>query len=278
MIGRRFFTGWAIAVYAFLYVPIILVVVFAFNANRNVTLWTGFTTHWFGDALHDSTYSDAIKTSLKIALLNAVIATVVGTAAALALARMKKRWRVPFDVIVYLTLVVPEIVIAVGSLIFFVQMHTYVPGFPPLGWKTILLAHVVFNASLVMLIVRARFVGMGSTLEEASFDLGAPPISTFRQVTLPRLFPAILAGALLAFTFSFDDYVLSAFTNGTTNTWPIVVYAAVRFGISPKINAIATIMIGVTIVLLLVAGVILRRSRPQAVDEGEPIGATLGLG
>ena len=231
--GKRALTGWAVLVYLFLYVPIFLVVVFAFNKSRDVTLWRGFTTSWFGKAIHDPAYIPAIKTSFKIAIINSIVATILGTMAALALARMRRAFRVPFDTIVYLTLVVPEIVIAVASLIFFSQAHEHLSAFPALGWKTILLGHVVFNASLVMLVVRARFVGMGSTLEEASFDLGAGPLSTFRQVTLPRLAPAIIAAALLCFTFSFDDYVLPAFTNGTTNTWPIVLYSAVRFGITP---------------------------------------------
>ena len=137
----------------------------------------------------------------------AIIATVLGLCAALALARMKPRLRAPFDALVYLTLVVPEIVIAVASLIFFVQARNYFHAFPPLGKSTILLGQVVFNASLAMLIIRARFVGMGDTLEEAAYDLGSGPLATFRQVTLPRLMPAIVAAALLSFTFSFDDYV-----------------------------------------------------------------------
>ena len=182
--------------------------------------------------------------------------------------------------LVYLTLVVPEIVIAVASLIFFSQAHDRTAVFPALGWKTILLAHLVFNVSLVMLIVRARFVGMGSTLEEASFDLGAGPLSTFRQVTLPRLFPAILAGALLAFTFSFDDYVLSVFTAGsTTQTWPMVIFAAVRFGVTPAINALATMMLGVTVLLIIVTGIVLRRgARTSGTTDGAGVGGALGLG
>ena len=146
-------------------------------------------------------------TSLKIAAAAAIVSTLLGLGAALALARMNKLLRVPFDALVYLTLVVPEIVIAVASLIFFVQLPRYVPFFPPLGAWTIFFGQVVFGASLAMLIIRARFVGMGDTLEEAGYDLGSGRLSTFRQVTLPRLFPAIIAAALLSFTFSFDDYV-----------------------------------------------------------------------
>src|SRR4029077_14451103 len=125
---------------------------------------------------------------------------------------------------------------------------------PSLGKVTILIGQVVFNASVTMLIIRARFVGMGDVLEEAAYDLGAGPLSTFRQVTLPRLMPAIVAAALLSFTFSFDDYVLPAFTNETTNTCPIVLYSAVRFGITPAVNALATIMLGVTVVAVITTG------------------------
>src|SRR5205085_9723765 len=131
-------------------------------------------------------------------------------------------------------------------------LHSNLP-FPDLGKWTILLGEVVFNASVAMLIIRARFVGMGDTLEEAAYDLGSPPLSTFRQVTLPRLMPAIVAAALLSFTFSFDDYVLPSFTNGTTNTWPIVLYSAVRFGITPSVNALATIMLVVNIAVIIIA-------------------------
>jgi spermidine/putrescine transport system permease protein/putrescine transport system permease protein len=269
-----------VAVFAFLYLPIAVMALFAFNKPSpvalsgfhgnvcsippsqlgNMTVWNGFTTCWFSAGLHDPTYIPAIVTSVKIGAAAAIVSTVLGLAAALSLARMNKFLRVPFDSLVYLTLVVPEIVIAVASLIFFVQVPKYVPFFPALGPWTIFFGQVVFGASLAMLIIRARFVGMGDSLEEAGYDLGSGRWSTFRQVTLPRLFPAIVAAALLTFTFSFDDYVLPAFTNGTTNTWPIVVYSAVRFGITPAINALATIMLAITIIVILATGVFLRRS------------------
>lgn len=276
--GGRVLTGWAMLVYAFLYAPIAVVVLFAFNSNRQVTIWHGFTTHWFGDAWNNQIYRSALETSLRIALASSLLSTILGTAAALALARMHRRWRMPFDALVYLTLVVPEIVIAVASLIFFVRFHARFATFPLLGQTTILLGHTVFNASLVTLIVRARFVGMGSTLEEASFDLGAGPLSTFRQITLPRLYPAVLAAAMLSFVFSFDDYVLSAFTaGGTTQTWPMVVFAAVRFGVTPAINAFATLMLLVTLSVLALTGLVLRRARATGpADDG--LGKTLGLG
>ncbi len=301
--AKRGFTAWAVCVFGFLYLPIAVMALFAFNKPSpaalrafhgsnicdipptqlgNQTVWNGFTTCWFSAGLHDPTYLPAIVTSLKIAGASAVISTLLGLCAALALARMHKLVRVPFDVIVYLTLVVPEIVIAVASLIFFVQLPHYVPFFPPLGTWTILLGQIVFNASLAMLVIRARFVGMGDTLEEAGYDLGSSRLSTFRQITLPRLLPAIIAAGLLSFTFSFDDYVLPAFTNGTTNTWPIVLYSAVRFGITPAVNALATIMLSGTIVVIVAAGLVLRRSRVPSGGPAEKsakgLGASVGLG
>ncbi len=294
------FSAWALVVYAFLYLPIAVVVIFAFNGPSptsvaayhgknicdisptnigNIAVWNEFESCWFREGLNDSTYIPAIKTSLGIAAEASIIATVLGLAAALALARMKRRWRIPFDIVVYLTLVVPEIVIAVASLIFFVQARQNFGFFPPLGRTTILMGQIVFNASLAMLIIRARFVGMGDKLEEAAYDLGSGHVSTFRQVTLPRLMPAVVAAALLSFTFSFDDYVLPTFTNGTTNTWPIVLYSAVRFGITPAVNALATLMLLVTVVFVLITVIILRRSRVvQPGQEGGGLGAMLGLG
>jgi spermidine/putrescine transport system permease protein/putrescine transport system permease protein len=299
--AKRAFTAWAVVVFAFLYLPIAVMALFAFNKPSpnavaayhgsnvchiapsqlgNITVWNGFTTCWFDVGLHDPTYIPAIVTSIKIAAAAAVVSTLLGLGAALALARMHKLVRVPFDSLVYLTLVVPEIVIAVASLIFFVQLPHYVPFFPGLGPWTIFFGQVIFGASLAMLIIRARFVGMGDTLEEAGYDLGSGRLSTFRQITLPRLLPAIIAAALLAFTFSFDDYVLPAFTNGTTNTWPIVLYSAVRFGITPAVNALATIMLGFTVIAIAVTGVVLRRSRQSAAGDGDDpaaAGVTLGI-
>src|SRR5260221_2176530 len=287
--------------FAFLYLPILVMVIFAFNKPSatslaayhgsnicnipptqigNITVWNGFTSCWFSAGLHDPTYIPAIVVSLQIAAEASVISTLLGLCAALALARMKPRLRAPFDALVYLTLVVPEIVIAVASLIFFVQARNYIHAFPPLGKATILLGQVVFNASVAMLIIRARFVGMGDTLEEAAYDLGSGPLATFRQVTLPRLMPAIVDAALLSFTFSFDDYVLPAFTNGTTNPWPIVLYSAVRFGLTPAVNALATIMLGATLLAVVVTAIVLRRGRVQVTPGQETsrgLDAALGL-
>jgi len=299
---KLLFTAWAVIVYAFLFLPIFVMAIFAFNRPSvaslpnfdgsnmsllspeqigNVSLWNGFTHGWFAVGLRSSLYLPAIVKSMEIALLAATIATALGLCAALALARMKRRRRAPFDVLVYLTLVVPEIVLGVGLLIFFVQAHLYVPGFPRPGTGTILLGQLIFDTSLAMLIIRARFVGMGDSLEEASSDLGARPLSTFRQVTLPRLMPAIVAAFLLSFTFSFDDYVVPAFTNGTTNTWPIVLYSAVRFGITPAVNAMATMMFALNVLLIVITVLILRRSRVRSgpgQEKAKGLGGAMGLG
>lgn len=271
---KRLMSGWGVVVLLFLYAPIAVVIVYAFNASKDVSVWKGWSLHWFSAAFRSDRYVGALELSLKIAALNAVIATLLGTAAALALGRSRSRWRVPFSALVFLTLVVPEIVIAVASRIFFVQAHENVGLFPALGWKTILLAHVVWSSAVVVLIVRARFTGMGSELEEASFDLGAGPLSTFRQVTLPRLMPAIVAGALLAFTMSFDDYVLSVFTaSGDSETWPMAVFNDVKFGVTPAVNAISTLMF--LVVALGVAGaawLITRRGADGAKSLADGLG------
>jgi ABC-type spermidine/putrescine transport system permease subunit II len=297
--AKRLFTGWAVLVFAFLYLPIAVVVLFAFDKPSpdavaafqgdnicdidpadigNISVWNGGTTCWFAEGFDDPVYVSSIVASLKIAAVVSVISTTIGLAAALAVARMRRRFRVPFDALVYLTLVSPEIVIAVASLIFFVQARNYVHFFPPLGMSTIVLGQIVFNASLAMLIIRARFVGMGDTLEEASYDLGSGPLSTFRQVTLPRLAPAVIAAMLLTFTFSFDDYILPAFTNGTTQTWPIVLYSAVRFGITPAVNALAAIMLVATFLIVTVTAILLRRTRATQAREEKGFAAALGLG
>jgi ABC-type spermidine/putrescine transport system permease subunit II len=299
--AKHAFTAWAMLIFVFLYLPIVVVVIFAFDAPSptsvaaykgsnicnidvadigNISVWNGFEKCWFAKGLSTELYVTAIKNSFTIALEASIIATILGLGAALALARMRRRWRAPFDIVVYLTLVVPEIVIAVASLIFFVQVKNNFSPFPGLGKPTILLGQIVFNASLAMLIIRARFVGMGDKLEEAAYDLGSGPFSTFRQVTLPRLMPAVIAAALLSFTFSFDDYILPSLTNGTTSTWPIVLYSAVRFGITPAVNALATLMLLVTLVMIVIVAVLLRRTRVQGPGQEEQggLGAALGLG
>jgi ABC-type spermidine/putrescine transport system permease subunit II len=264
MRARRAFGIYAAFVYAFLYLPIVVVVVLAFNSGRQVLNWEGFSTKWFGEALSDPTITEPLRNSLLVAVGTAALACVLGTALALALSRLRPRLRAPVDAVVYMTLVTPEIVFGISALIFFVQAGI------PLGLKTILAAHAVFNISVVALIVRARFVGMSQDLEEASYDLGVGPLGTFWRVTLPRLAPAILAGGLLAFTFSFDDFLTSFFVSGAgTPTLPLRIFSSLRFGISPVINATAVMILALTLCAVVVAYLVLRRTAGQG-DSAVP--------
>src|SRR5918992_401553 len=253
-------------VYLFLYAPIVIVVIYSFNGGRQVLNWQGFSTKWFGEALADESITEPFKNSLVIAFGAAILACVLGTALALAVSKMPQWLRVPIDSVVYMTLVTPEIVFGIAALMFFVQASNQLVSLglidePLRGLWKIMVAHVVFNASVVALIVRARFVGMGQTHEEASYDLGAGPVKTFVQVTLPRLAPAILAGGLLAFTFSFDDFITSFFVSGAgTTTLPLRIFSSLRFGVSPVVNATAVMILLLTLVAIVTAYIVLRRS------------------
>jgi spermidine/putrescine transport system permease protein len=250
-------------VYLFLYLPIIVVVVFAFNDNRLAQVWDGFSLRWFGEAFSDESLRRAFQLSLMTAVGNAIVAIVLGTAAAVGLRNVGKRTRFAFDGFLYMALIVPEIVIAIASLLFFVTIKL------PLGPVAIIITHSVFNTSLVTLIVRARLAGMDRTQQEAAADLGATRWRTFRYVTLPQLFPAILAGGLLAFTFSFDDVVLSSFVSGPgSTTLPVEIFSQLRFGLSPKINVVAVVTLVVTVTAIVVAQVLLRREAQRATRGG----------
>lgn len=255
--------------YAFLYLPILVVVIYAFNDSRLVAVWRGFGLRWWGEAWRDATIRKALFLSLWTAGANAGLAIVLGTAAALGLRNVGRRTRTAFDAFMYMTLVVPEIVIAIGSLLFFATVAPQVLG-PP----AIVITHAVFNTSVVTLICRARLAGMDRSLEEASSDLGASRWSTFRQITLPQLAPAIVAGGLLAFTFSFDDVVLSTFvTNAGATTLPLRVFSELRFGLTPLVNVVATTMLSITLTIIVVAQLVLRRG---AKTSTEPVPGVLG--
>lgn len=254
----------AAAVYAFLYVPILVVVVYAFNEGRLVQVWEGFSLRWFGEAWRDDTLRRGLLISLYTALGNAVLATTLGTSAAIGLRNVRKRTRTTFDAFMYMTLITPELVAAIASLMAFVTIGL------PLGPLAIVITHSIFNTSVVTLIVRARLAGMDRSLEEAARDLGATPWAAFKQVTLPQILPAVAAGALLAFTFSFDDVVLSTFVSGPgSTTLPVAIFSELRFGLSPKVNVVAVLTLTVTAVFIVVAQLLLRRDarRSSAVRD-----------
>jgi spermidine/putrescine transport system permease protein len=267
------FRGHTALVYLFLYLPVFVVVLFAFNDTaRRVTTWDGFSLKWFQVALNDRVVQKAVENSFWIALPNAILAALFGTMAALGLQRVRKRVRVAYDVLTYVSVIIPEIVIALATLIFFSSTFDIVnpvlaalqgdsarPFRLNLGRETVIAAHVLFNTSLVLLLVRARLSTMDRTLVEASYDLFAPPWRTFRQVTLPALLPAIVAGFLLSFTFSFDDYVITTFTSGPqSTTLPLFVFGQVKRGVTPETNAVATMMLAFTLSMLLIGQLVLR--------------------
>jgi spermidine/putrescine transport system permease protein/putrescine transport system permease protein len=271
----RLLMGYSMIIYALLYLPIIVVVVYAFSGSQSFGAWDGFSTKWFGAALNDPIITASVERSVRVALGAATISAVLGTTAALATARARLVIRLPFDTAVFLTLVVPELVAAISLLLFFVRLHV------TLGTTTIMLGHAVFGTSVTMLIVRARFAGMGNELERVSADLGAGPVATFRQVTLPRLAPAIIAAGALVFTLSFDDVLISLFTSGAGNeTWPLVILSSVRFGLRPSINATVVMMLAITLVVIAVTAlalrVLLRRTGTLSKPPAGAIDSTLG--
>lgn len=253
-------------IYLFLYLPIAVVVIFAFNNSRRVTIWHGFTTKWFGMVWSDPTWSNALRVSVTVAFVNMLIAVTLGTLTALGMRDAPKWLRTVFEGLVYMTIITPEIVVAVASLVYFVLVL-------PIGQGLVamVVTHAVYNTSIVALIVSARLSGMDRTLEEASADLGARPLDTFRRVTLPLLLPAILAGALLAFTFSFDDFILSNFLAAAgTTPLPVQLFSSVQFGISPEYNALAASMLALTLSAIVIAQTVLRQSERSEKRPAEP--------
>ncbi|GGY52814.1 putrescine ABC transporter permease PotI [Bacterioplanes sanyensis] len=250
-----------VAGYAFLYAPIISLVVYSFNDSRLVTVWGGFSTRWYGELMNNEPLLEAAWMSIKIAGLNASLAVVLGTLAALALVRLRKqRGHQSLGVMVTAPLVMPEIMIGLSLLLLFVAMED-VFGWPQgRGMLTILLAHVTFSMAYVTVIVQSRLAHMDRSLEEAALDLGARPMTVFFTITLPLIAPALGAGWLLAFTLSMDDLVIASFVSGPgSTTLPMVVYSSVRLGVSPQINALATIIIAVVALAVLITGVSLYR-------------------
>jgi len=251
--------GYAALAYIFLFAPILVVVIYSFNAGRFLINWDHFGTDWYGTAVANRGITGALRTSVVVALVNAVVAVLIGMFAGIALARRSGRWRQPFLILVFLILVAPEIVDAIAYLIFFVRIGI------DWGFARLVIGHSVFNSAVVALIVRARLEGLDESLEEAAADLGATPSRTFRQITLPLMLPAVIAGGLLSFTFSLDDVIISSFvtTSGFT-TLPVYVFSALRTGLKGDLAAISTITLAGTLIALAVTFFVLRRSGESA--------------
>jgi putrescine transport system permease protein len=232
--------------FAFLYLPIVVLVVYSFNESRLVTVWAGFSTKWYGELLHDRQILDAAWLSIRIAVASASAALFLGTLAAVALVRAGRfRGRALLGAMVTAPLVMPEVITGLSLMLLFVAMQQ-LAGWPAeRGALTVWLSHTTFATAFVTVVVAARLSEFDKSLEEAAMDLGASPMRTFFAITLPIIAPALLAAWLLAFTLSLDDVVIASFTTGPkASTLPIVIFSSVRLGVSPKINALATILIG----------------------------------
>jgi putrescine transport system permease protein len=224
---------------AFLYLPIVILVIYSFNASRLVTVWGGWSTRWYVELLHDRAMLDAAWVTLRIAILSATLATVLGTLAAIALVRLGRfHGRVLFSGMIYAPLVMPEVITGLSLLLLFVAVNI------DRGFWTITVAHTTLTMCFVTVIVQSRLLSFDTSLEEAAMDLGCPPLKTFFTVTLPLIAPALVAGWMLALTLSLDDLVLASFTTGPgATTLPIRIYSEIRLGVKPQINAICTILI-----------------------------------
>jgi spermidine/putrescine transport system permease protein len=262
---------YAILIYIFLYAPILFIVGGSFNAGKQAMIWQGFSLDWYAKAFSNPLMMEALRTSLYIAFATAVLSAIIGTLTALGLERVKGWLRGFFDALIYIAIMVPGIVIGISTLIAFVSVFDAVNPWLQTIWAirlemgawAVIAAHVLFNIAVVALLVRARLQGMDRSLVEASEDLYATPLGTFRQVVLPLLAPAILAGFLLAFTFSFEDFIIAYFVAGPDVTLPIYIFSSIRRGVTPEINAVGTVVLLTSFALLVVAQLILQRG-PKA--------------
>jgi spermidine/putrescine transport system permease protein len=257
--GALLVTG---VVYLFLHLPVLVLAIFSVNASRYSVAWTGFTLDWYRKLAGRADLLRGLRASLIVGSISTAVATVFGTLLALALARGRFRARRAIEGFLYLPIVTPEIVVGISLLVLFVLLRV------PLGLGTITIAHIAFNIAFVAVVVRARLDGLDRSLEEAALMLGADELTAFRTVTVPQLWPGIIAGALLAFTMSFDDYVITSLVAGTgSSTLPVVVYGMVRRNVEPTVNAISTLILLVTSLLIWLA-FRLTRERPLAAARG----------
>jgi putrescine transport system permease protein len=256
--------------FAFFYIPILSMMVYSFNASRLATVWGGFSTKWYLSLFANKQVGAALILSIQIALISASVATILGTMAGIALARFTRfRGRILFSGLVNAPLIMPEVITGISSLMFFILLAEYV-GWPgQRGFTTITLAHITFSMVFVTTIVQSRMVQADRSIEEAAMDLGSRPWQVLRDVTLPVIFPAILSGWLLAFTISLDDVVITSFTTGPgSTTLPLLIWSKVKLGVTPDVNALATLTVLVVGVGVALAGWILNRAeKRRAADE-----------
>ena len=251
--------------FAFLYGPILSLIVYSFNDSDVVSVWTGFSTEWYGKLLRDEQILEAAFLSLRIAVVTACIAVVGGTLAGMALARHGRfLGRTFFTGLVTGPLVMPDVIIGLSLLLMFVTFQDAI-GFPQgRGMNTIVIAHATFCMAYVTVVVQSRLSGLDRSVEEAALDLGARPVKVFRTITLPMIAPALVAGWLLSFTLSLDDLVIASFVSGPgASTLPMVIFSKVRLGVSPMINALATIIVAFVTLAVIVTGIVMHRAEKR---------------
>ena len=238
--------------FAFLYLPMVILVIYSFNSSKLVTVWAGFSTKWYGELMRNEAFLDAAWVTIKVAVLSSTFATVLGTLAAYVLVRAGRFWgRTLFSGMIYAPLVMPEVITGLSLLLLFIGIGL------DRGVMTIVLAHTTFSMCYVSVVVSSRLATFDMSLEEAALDLGSTPFEAFRLVTLPIIAPAVISGWLLAFTLSLDDLVIASFTSGpSATTLPIKIFSAVRLGVSPEINALSTIMIAIVTIGVISASLI----------------------
>jgi putrescine transport system permease protein len=256
---RRFswFNATSLTVgFAFLYLPMLILIIYSFNESRLVTVWAGFSTQWYGSLLQNQSFLDAAWVTIQVAIASSTIATVLGTMAAYVLVRGGRfMGRTVFSGMVYAPLVMPEVITGLSLLLLFIGIGL------DRGIFTVVLAHTTFSMCFVSVVVSSRLVSFDKSLEEAALDLGCSPFDAFRLVTLPIIAPAVISGWLLAFTLSLDDLVIASFTAGpSATTLPIRIFSAVRMGVSPEINALSTIMIAIVTIGVVTASIVSKRS------------------
>ncbi len=265
--------------FAFLYIPILSVIAYSFNESRLVTVWGGFSTKWYGVLFDDRQMIDGVWLSLRIAAVTATGAVIIGTLAGLVLARFGKfRGRTTLAGMVTAPLVMPEVITGLSLLLLFVAFAPlpFVPD--QRGFSTIAIAHVTLTMAYVTVVVQSRLSTMDESLEEAALDLGARPSKVFLVITLPIIAPAIVSGWLLAFTLSLDDLVIASFAAGpSTNTLPMMIFSKVRLGVTPEINALATIMVGVVTVFVIFTGYLMARQEKARQRDAQMAAATAGV-
>jgi spermidine/putrescine transport system permease protein len=247
-VQRAFFGGWTLAVFAFLYIPIVLLVVYSFNDSRLNLQWAGFTTKWYGMLFGNQVLLRAFYNSLIVAGATTALSVILGTTAAWLLHRYRFPAQRTIGLLIFIPMVMPEVLMGVSLLVLFVSLGI------PLGYTTLIIAHTTFCFPFVLVGVQARLQGIDPALEEAALDLGATPLKAFWLVIVPYLMPAIIAGALMAFTLSFDEYIVTVFTSGAASqTLPLKVYGMVRVGLNPQLNALSTLFIAATAVIVIAA-------------------------